>query len=472
MTNQSSQIAQALKEGRYAEAEQQAIVSLRKNPWSAQGWLFLGESLLQQGYGTAADAAFNRASLLDPQGPWLKTVQTKLNEAPPGKTRPDIARLLATKKVSVAAAIMTFNEERSIERCLRSLLGAVDEIIVLDSSSTDRTLQIIAQFPQVKVVTDIRLEDNFAAKRNKGLEYIESDWVLWVDADEWLEAEDVVKVREAAGLFQPLPIPPLLNICLVNHIGGKSMKEFSLPRMFPLRRGLCYYGRVHEQVIIEGKDVFGSEVWRQQVAIRLHHDGYEPEMMKSKGKLSRNLQLLKHMMEEDPANPGWWLYSGREALGSGDQVKALEVLLEAERKAEKEPRFGRTVEIHLLLIKIYMAQQEFEQAEAVCLRSLAIQPDFPDVHYWLAHIRLKKALSLLRQTEQGLGQAKRSFLSYRGRVSADRDIFEWKAEASLAELALLTGKMKQAKSIYESILQKHPGLDNVRKKLEVFFEHE
>src|SRR5690625_3834760 len=128
-------------------------------------------------------------------------IKPLLMNAPPGTEEPRSLRLLEVQPVSVAAAILTYNEERSIRRCIISLLDAVDEIVVLDSTSTDRTLEIARQFPKVKVIEDVHLDDDFAGKRNKGLEHIESDWVLWIDADEWLHAEDKAAIRTAAGLF-------------------------------------------------------------------------------------------------------------------------------------------------------------------------------------------------------------------------------------------------------------------------------
>ncbi len=458
-------VAQALRDKQYKQAEQAAIEILQGNLLSSQSWVYLGEALLQQGFGQAARAVFSRASLLDPQATWVGAVKKALSQVQDGPRVTQVDRLLGVKKVTVAAAIMTRNEARCIERCILSLLDAVDEIVVLDSDSTDGTLDILAQYPQVKVLRHVALEDDFAGKRNKGLAHIESDWVLWVDADEWLDAEDITSARVVAGIFHDAPNPSVLNICQVNHIQNRTSNEYSLPRLFQLHRGLCYYGRVHEQVVIEGQDMFESTTIRQAVRIRLHHDGYEPHIMGDRNKLDRNLNLLRQMVEEEPDHPGWLLYYGRETLGKGDTDEALLILRLAEEKAQNTPRFGRMLDIHQYLITIYFSQKDLASAEEVCRRSLDIQPDYPNALFWLAQIHMRQAVVLLQQSESLLNKAKSGFQTYRGTVSADRQILDWKADAAMADLAHLTGKHQDAISRYEALLVKFPELEPVKRKL-------
>src|SRR5690606_31126928 len=146
-----------LRNKQYSEAELLAIEALKLHPRQAQMWVHLGETLLGQGYGQAARAVFDRAWMLDPQAPWVDAVQSALAGMSPGPARPAVDVVLAVKSVTVAAAIMTRNEERCIGRCSRRLIDAdaAAEISVLDSSSTDRTLEIVAQFAQVKVLKDV-----------------------------------------------------------------------------------------------------------------------------------------------------------------------------------------------------------------------------------------------------------------------------------------------------------------------------
>ncbi|MCR8635612.1 TPR domain-containing glycosyltransferase [Paenibacillus radicis (ex Xue et al. 2023)] len=458
-------IIDALKTKRYKEAEALSIEVLRSNRLLAQAWVYLGEALMHQGYGKAARRVFDRAWMLDPQSAWVHAVHKAVKDVSDGPERASINELLEVKKVTVAAAILVYNNERSIERCLTQLIGAVDEIVVIDSNSTDRTVEIVKQFPEAKLV-NVEWREDFAEKRNRGLEHVESDWVLWVDSDEYLVAEDKHAVRDIAGIFDELEIPPVLLIWQLNQMDGTLSDEFTQTRMFPTRRGLLYRGRVHEQIVLEGQGVFEGESYRQSVRIRLLHDGYEPSIVKDEKKLERNLRLLEQMVAEEPDNPGWLLYYGRESMAYGNVDKAIELFLAAEAKAADYPRFGRTLDVQMFLVKIYMSRKELDLAEQACRRALSKAPNFPDAIYYLAQIQMRQAVQLLQSSEKSLRSIKEQFQTYRGPTPADTQIPQWKTDVAIADLALISGKKQDALAILRQVLERNPSLEAVRNKLQ------
>ncbi len=100
--------------------------------------------------------------------------------------------------VKLSGVIITFNEEQNIERCLASLVDVVDEIIVLDSFSTDRTEEICKQF-NVKFFQ--HKFDGYTKQKNRAIDYAENDYILSLDADEVLSGElqnSLQKVKEKA----------------------------------------------------------------------------------------------------------------------------------------------------------------------------------------------------------------------------------------------------------------------------------
>jgi glycosyltransferase involved in cell wall biosynthesis len=463
--NELEPIIEALKTQRYKEAEQLSVEVLQHNRLFAQAWVYLGEALMHQGFGKAARMVFDRAWLLDPQSGWVHAVYQAVRNVPDGPERASIHELLAVEKVTVAAAILAYNNERSLERCLAALIDAVDEIMVIDSYSTDRTVEITRKFPQVKLI-DVEWHENFAEKRNRGLEQIQSDWVLWVDADEYLFPEDKHAVRQVAGIFNGLPIPPVLLIWQVNEMGGAISDEFTQTRMFPTNRGLSYTGRIHEQIVCNGKSLFEGESYRQSVRIRLLHDGYEPAIVKDEKKIERNLKLLELMVKDEPDNPGWLLYYGRETMVYGNLDKAVEILLKAEQKAPNFPQFGRILDIQMFLAKIYMSLQQLEQAEEACRRALAIAPNFPDAIFYLAQIQIRQAVGLLQTAEASLRSVKGNFQEYRSATPADTQIPQWKTDVALADIALITGKKPEARAILRQVLERFPNLEAIRRRLQ------
>ena len=93
--------------------------------------------------------------------------------------------------MKISAVILTKNEEKNIERCLKSL-EFVDEIIIVDDYSADRTVEIVHKVLNVHKVYKVfqrKLKKDFASQRNFGLEKASNDWVLFLDADETITSE-------------------------------------------------------------------------------------------------------------------------------------------------------------------------------------------------------------------------------------------------------------------------------------------
>jgi cytochrome c-type biogenesis protein CcmH/NrfG len=457
-------IIEALKEKRYKDAEREAITEVKAHPTEAQGWVLLGEALLQQGIGLTAAHIFERAWLLDPEAVWVGAVQKALGEIKNPTARYDIEELLHVKPVTITGAVLVKNEERLIEKCLKHLAAAVDEILVIDTGSTDRTVEIAENMPKVRVI-HYPWQDDFAAARNAGLAQITTDWVLWVDGDEILFPEDAPHVRTMAGLFNGSLYPPILYIWQSNSIEGKVVNDLSQARMFAMKRGLHYTGKVHEQVTSAEKGLFSDNYFSAMVRLRVQHDGYEPTIIQQKNKLERNLKLLEQMVIEDADNPGWWFFYGRETLATGNREKALELLHKAEALAENQPRFGRMTDIQMLLVKIHLPLNQLEEAEAACHKALSIHPNFPDASFFLAQIQLRRAVDHAREAEKNILKAKQDFASYRGNVSADHQIAQWKADVILADLACLNGKLPEAQQIYKHVLKKFPDMQELQDRL-------
>jgi hypothetical protein len=204
-------IVKALHLKQYKEAEQLATEVVKAAPLVAQGWVLLGEALLRQDIGVTAAMIFERAWLLDPEAVWIGAVQKALRAIKKPIRKEEVEQLLSVQKVTVTAAVLVKNEERLIGKCLRHLEHAVDEILVIDTGSTDRTIEIAKSMPKVRLIHHV-WNDDFAAARNTGLAAITTDWVIWVDGDEILFPEDVPYVRELAGLFHGSAYPPILHI--------------------------------------------------------------------------------------------------------------------------------------------------------------------------------------------------------------------------------------------------------------------
>lgn len=176
------------------------------------------------------------------------------------------------------------DEARCLARCLASVRPHVDTMLVVDTGSTDATVDIArAAGAQVHRFAWI---DDFAAARNHALGLSAAPWRLVMDADEWIEAgaDTLRALRDAEPDFLGL-------VRIDSHVdaaGGAQVAPGWLPRVLP--RGVRYTGRIHEQP--------DATLPRRRLALVLGHDGYLAAQRS--GKQGRNERLLRRALAEAP----------------------------------------------------------------------------------------------------------------------------------------------------------------------------
>ena len=199
--------------------------------------------------------------------------------------------------MKVSACWITKNEEKNIQRSIDSVKAAVDELIVVDTGSTDNTVKISqeagARIEHFKWIND------FAAARNYALGFVNGDIIFVLDADEWFEPALTATDREEIGsVFLDNP-----HIQVIQHI-RRNMDESGVEksrnvesRIIRNAPGLRYYGDIHETVRYDGAlpSAYFSEKWC------ISHSGYTGDMLAIKA--LRNIEILEISAknESDPA---------------------------------------------------------------------------------------------------------------------------------------------------------------------------
>jgi len=153
--------------------------------------------------------------------------------------------------MSLSVIIIVKNEESSIRECLASVAWA-DEIIVLDSGSTDQTVAICKEYTDNVYETDW---PGFGPQKNRTLQYATKEWVLSIDADERISYDlqtEIKRVIQMPRRYDAYSMPRRSNYC------GRYMKHSGwwpdrVVRLF--RRGKAHFSDdlVHERIIVEGK---------------------------------------------------------------------------------------------------------------------------------------------------------------------------------------------------------------------------
>ena len=231
--------------------------------------------------------------------------------------------------VKLSLCMIVCNEEVMLPGCLASVRDVVDEIVVVDTGSTDRSREI-ARGAGADVV-DFVWNDNFAAARNASLAHATGDWILVLDADERLAPEAGEIIRGAIGGAQfdcgllQLHNSARLDATPADVVGGLARlgERNYLPRLLRHAGGLAYQWRVHENIlswlVSRGKRI-------AYVEAAIIHLGAVPEVRALRAKATRNIALLEKLCVEHPTEIAPFGYLAHEYVQAGQHNDAKAVI--------------------------------------------------------------------------------------------------------------------------------------------------
>jgi tetratricopeptide (TPR) repeat protein len=240
------------------------------------------------------------------------------------------------------------DEEAVLGRCLASVQGLVDEVIVVDTGSTDGTVHIARGFGAV--VYTHPWADDFSRHRNQAVGYAGGDWILIMDADEVIARQDIEKIRElvrepkADGyrfILRNYENNPALANLILNPGDYEEERGFlgfipvRLIRLFRNRKQIFFAGTVHETVDESFRKLGLSFA---DTHIPIHHYGKVMNDCPSR-KAEIYLNLGEEKLRQQPDNPSAYKGLTDQYLESGMPHKALDVL------AEGIARFPELIEL-------------------------------------------------------------------------------------------------------------------------------
>ncbi len=262
-------------------------------------------------------------------------------------------------KPQLSLAMIVKNEARCLARCLQSIRSMVDEMVMVDTGSTDDTVEIAKKFG-AKVLHFDWVND-FSAARNFALDQTNGDWILVLDADEHASEALVKEIREF--VLRPHAIGRLKIVSDFRRNGNTLRSQSFVSRLFP--RGAHFQGRVHEQLV--------SPLSRVNLRGELWHDGYL-ETQKS----DRNIKLLLAELEREPGN-AYLLYQLALEYTSLDRPEnALECLQKSFARMKQTDSFAPNVVVDLLYAA--MALKKFDAGIDTIGKSENSLQDFPDYY--------------------------------------------------------------------------------------------
>ncbi len=276
----------------------------------------------------------------------------------------------------ISACLIVKDEAASLAGCLRSVRGVADEIVVVDTGSTDDTV-LIARAEGANVTT-IAWRGDFAAARNAALDQATGDWIFVLDADEELDDASAAAVRAAASD----PAAEAYWVRIVSYLGESPDDQLTVenlyPRLFRRRPQYRFSGDIHEQ-ILPALTTAGADV--RTSAITLLHYGYLAPVVARRGKIARNTTMLEGALKKHPKDPYHWFNLGTEYLRDrrpADAERAFRKSLKL--LGTKAPRYLSVIVRNLTLA---LRDQRKDLATLELLRQYQTQfPDYTDLHYF------------------------------------------------------------------------------------------
>ena len=234
---------------------------------------------------------------------------------------------------SISLCMIMKNEEKLLRRCLNSVQGLVDEIIIVDTGSTDKSIEIAKEFGAV-VLSD-PWQDDFARPRNIGLDRATKDWILILDPDEVLARKDHFKIRELTWLRRAIAIQ-IETRNYTNHANNQGFvpckgaydeekgwigwAPSTKTRLFRNGFGLKFVGRWHELVdySVDAKKYPGIKA-----DVPVHHYEHEINQADVEEKKRFYLRMGEKKVADDLDNDqAWWELAVAEGI-MGYNVRAI-----------------------------------------------------------------------------------------------------------------------------------------------------
>ncbi|UCD56420.1 MAG: tetratricopeptide repeat protein, partial [Candidatus Hydrogenedentota bacterium] len=433
-----------LEDGNPAEAESILRIAVQKETGDAGIWANLGVALARSQRFEEAANALRRALEIDPDCPITRQNLHRLE----GMTH----RLPSlSKSFTLSTCIIAKNEAGCLRQAIESVAPVCDEVVVVDTGSTDDTVEIAQSCGAV--VRQIEWTDDFAAARNVSLDLARSGWILVIDADE------VVAPKDLQALAALRPDPDVWGYSMVTRnysphrqvIGWQPVEPGDAlaagqPGWFPSTKVRLF--RNHPEIRFEGcihecvePSILRATKQIQRLAVPVHHYGY---IRDDKGKRRYYLELAE-MKARHSRDPRAHLELGIQHMVLGNTEHAETALCNA---VKLDPNNDMAL-LNLAGAKLELGK--LAEAQEIMERTVALNPDSACAYYNLGVI-LEKA-----------GQFEEAERRYSRAVTLDPE--DANALAKLGYLSARKGELETARALLERALEFDPTHRHARNNL-------
>ena len=352
------------------------------------------------------------------------------------------------KRPRISLCMIAKDEEQFLEGCLSSVKGFVDEMVVVDTGSSDRTVEIAERFGAR--VYHHPWENDFSKHKNQAISYANGDWIFVMDADEQLK-EDSGPVIRKATVNQNIDA---ILVTIVSYFNNRASQSWeSKVRIFRNKPSIRYEGIVHEQLTGYG--------FPRTYPVCLTHYGYDLDKASLREKHERTSRLLRQQIDEDPDN--YWHHHNL-AVAYASNFMFRKAILEGKLALDLAERNDCGVHnllwTHYILSSAFFKVGELGAAERYSLTALELSPIHLDSYFMLVLVYHRQ-----KNWERLLDAAQRFLhIQYDLRKSPEKFAYlvlhsareEWRVRLALSDLYLREGNRQVAEKEFREGLAAAP----------------
>lgn len=205
--------------------------------------------------------------------------------------------------MKISACVITKNEESNIAACLNSVQRIADEMVVVDTGSSDNTIAIARQCGAI--VYSFEWKNDFAAAKNFAIEQAIGDWIIFLDADEFFSEESSIYVGQYLMQLEKQAVDAVM--CQLINIdvdyNNRIKDSFATIRIFRNKPEIRYKNAIHEELIHKSRKL---QVAMLTDELKIYHTGYSTNIVERK--LQRNLEIILAEIEKNGDEKKYYRY--------------------------------------------------------------------------------------------------------------------------------------------------------------------
>lgn len=280
--------------------------------------------------------------------------------------------------MSLSLCMIVKNEQENLPRCLESVKDIVDEMIIVDTGSTDETVKIAEEFGAK--VFHFPWNGSFSDARNVSLRNAGCDWILLMDADDELEKTQRQEVLSLADKNEADAYFFLTVSYLGEKPGNEVMNNLNV-RLLKNGKGYFFSSPIHEQIYSNIMAINPNALILNK-DIKVYHYGYLNKNVLYQDKRNRNIGILEKELEQNPGYVFALFNLGNEYFAMGNYLKALEYYEASHEKFD--PPQGYSSKLILKLANCYMNLGRHDDALRTIDEGLGYYAGFTDLMFFKA----------------------------------------------------------------------------------------